>query len=160
MAYQHIHRRIASVSRCCPTTLCSPGSLILKRFARRRLRNRTTIPATAYLPVDNGILAHLDAQLPFELTAGQQEAGAEIAAELHSEHPMSRLLQGEVGSGKTLVALRAMAQVVDAGAQAVLVAPTEVLAGQHYRSITNTLGPLATAGQLTSWQGPPPKLSS
>src|SRR5690625_8045443 len=67
---------------------------------------------------------------------------------------MSRLLQGEVGSGKTLVALGAMTQVVDAGAQAVLVAPTEVLAGQHYRSITATLGQLATAGQLTSWQGP------
>src|SRR5699024_5826457 len=67
---------------------------------------------------------------------------------------MSRLLQGEVGSGKTLVALRAMAQVVDAGAQAGMVPPTEVLAGQHHRSITNTLGQLATSGQLTSWQGP------
>src|SRR5699024_12305409 len=68
--------------------------------------------------------------------------------------PLPCLVRGEVGPGKTRVALRAMAQVVDAGAQAVLVAPTEVLASQHYRSITNTLGKLATAGQLTSWQGP------
>ena len=156
VAYQHIHRPDnLSQAAAARRRFAAQEALILQTLlARRRLRHRTTIPATAYLPVDNGILAHLDAQLPFELTAGQQEAGAEIAAELHSEHPMSRLLQGEVGSGKTLVALRAMAQVVDAGAQAVLVAPTEVLAGQHYRSITNTLGPLATAGQLTSWQGP------
>ena len=61
---------------------------------------------------------------------------------------MNRLLQGEVGSGKTVVAVRAMLQVVDAGGQAALLAPTEVLAQQHYRSITALLGPLAQAGQL------------
>src|SRR5699024_12435199 len=90
-------------------------------LARRRQRNRTTIPSTAYPRTDDGVLAHLDAQLPFELTEGQQQAGTEIAAELDATQPTSRLLQGEVGSGKTLVALRAMAQVVDAGAQAVMV---------------------------------------
>ena len=156
VAYQHIHRpQDLSQARAARRRFAAQEALILQTLlARRRLRNRNTVPATAYPPIDHGILAHLDAQLPFELTVGQRLAGAEIATELDSIHPMSRLLQGEVGSGKTLVALRAMTQVVDAGAQAVLVAPTEVLASQHYRSITNTLGQLATAGQLTSWQGP------
>lgn len=156
VAYEHIHRpQDLGQARAARRRFAAQEALILQTLlARRRVRNRNTVPATAYPQTDKGILAHLDAQLPFELTDGQQKAGAEIAAELDSVHPMSRLLQGEVGSGKTLVALRAMTQVVDAGAQAVLVAPTEVLASQHYRSITNTLGPLATAGQLTSWQGP------
>ncbi len=71
-----------------------------------------------------------------------------IAHDLACAYPMNRLLQGEVGSGKTVVAVRAMLQVVDAGGQAALLAPTEVLAQQHYRSITALLGPLAEAGQL------------
>ena len=156
MAYEHIHRpEDLHQARAARRRFAAQEALILQTLlARRRLRNRNTVPATAYPLLDGGILEHLDAQLPFELTTGQRQAGAEIAAELDSVHPMSRLLQGEVGSGKTLVALRAMVQVVDADAQAVLVAPTEVLASQHYRSITNTLGDLATAGQLTSWQGP------
>ena len=156
VAYEHIHRpEDLEQAHAARRRFAAQEALILQTLlARRRLRNRNTVPATAYPLLEGGILSHLDAQLPFELTAGQRQAGAEIAAELDSVHPMSRLLQGEVGSGKTLVALRAMAQVVDAGAQAVLVAPTEVLASQHYRSITNTLGKLATAGQLTSWQGP------
>ena len=74
--------------------------------------------------------------------------GEEIAADLAGEHPMHRLLQGEVGSGKTLVALRAMLTVVDAGGQAALLAPTEVLAAQHHRSITAMLGDLAAGGML------------
>jgi ATP-dependent DNA helicase RecG len=98
--------------------------------------------------VEGGLLAEFDAVLPFELTVGQQLAGATIADELAREHPMHRLLQGEVGSGKTVVALRAMLQVVDGAGQAVLLAPTEVLAQQHYRSITSILGPLGMAGQL------------
>src|SRR5581483_3773334 len=81
-------------------------------------------------------------------TAGQREVGDVLAEELAGEHPMHRLLQGEVGSGKTVVALRAMLQVVDAGAQAALLAPTEVLAAQHARTIEALLGPLARAGQL------------
>jgi ATP-dependent DNA helicase RecG len=95
-----------------------------------------------------GLLDAFDAQLPFQLTAGQVEVGEQLEAELSGEHPMHRLLQGEVGSGKTVVALRAMLQAVDAGAQAALLAPTEVLAGQHARTISAMLGPLAQAGQL------------
>ncbi|EMY34892.1 DEAD/DEAH box helicase, partial [Arthrobacter crystallopoietes BAB-32] len=95
-----------------------------------------------------GLLERFDAALPFTLTAGQRDVGATLAEELSADHPMNRLLQGEVGSGKTLVALRAMLQVVDAGGQAALLAPTEVLAGQHYESIRRTLGPLAEAGML------------
>ncbi len=86
--------------------------------------------------------------LPFTLTDGQRTVGEEIAAELAAEHPMHRLLQGEVGSGKTMVALRAMLQVVDAGGQAAMLAPTEVLAAQHARSIRAMLGPMARAGEL------------
>jgi ATP-dependent DNA helicase RecG len=98
--------------------------------------------------VPGGLLAEFDAALPFELTVGQQLAGATIADDLGREHPMHRLLQGEVGSGKTVIAVRAMLQVVDAAGQAALLAPTEVLAQQHYRSISQLLGPLAQAGQL------------
>ena len=74
--------------------------------------------------------------------------GTQLAAELSGDHPMQRLLQGEVGSGKTVVALRAMLQVVDAGGQAALLAPTEVLAAQHARTVETMLGPLGRAGQL------------
>ena len=97
---------------------------------------------------DGGLLAAFDARLPFELTAGQREIGAEIEHDLAQPHPMNRLLQGEVGSGKTLVALRAMLRVVDSGGQAALLAPTEVLAQQHHRSITALLGDLAAGGML------------
>ncbi len=95
-----------------------------------------------------GLLDAFDARLPFDLTAGQREVGALLATELTREHPMHRLLQGEVGAGKTVVALRAMLQVIDAGGQAVLLAPTEVLAAQHHRSITALLGDLALGGLL------------
>src|SRR4051812_21263579 len=95
-----------------------------------------------------GLLAAFDERLPFTLTRGQQEVSAEIEADLGRPHPMNRLLQGEVGSGKTLVALRAMLRVVDSGGQAALLAPTEVLAQQHYRSVTAMLGDLAAGGML------------
>jgi ATP-dependent DNA helicase RecG len=95
-----------------------------------------------------GLLEAFDARMPFKLTAGQQEVAAEIARDLASEHPMNRLLQGEVGSGKTVVALRAMLSVIDSGGQAALLAPTEVLASQHFRSITSMLGDLAERGLL------------
>ena len=88
-----------------------------------------------------GLLDAVDAALPFALTEGQREVGEELAAELAREQPMHRLLQGEVGSGKTVVALRAMAQVVDAGGQAALLAPTEVLAAQHARGIRRAARP-------------------
>ena len=100
------------------------------------------------LPIAGGLLEAFDARMPFELTAGQQEVSAEIARDLAREHPMHRLLQGEVGSGKTVVALRAMLSVIDSGGQSALLAPTEVLASQHFRSITSMLGDLAMGGML------------
>ena len=96
----------------------------------------------------DGLLAAFDAATPFTLTSGQAEVGATLSEELGKTAPMYRLLQGEVGSGKTLVALRAMLQVVDSGGQAALLAPTEVLAQQHARSLRAMLGPLAQAGEL------------
>ncbi len=95
-----------------------------------------------------GLLAAFDERLPFVLTDGQREIAEVIEADLAQPHPMNRLLQGEVGSGKTVVALRAMLRVVDSGGQAALLAPTEVLAQQHYRSITAMLGDLAAGGML------------
>jgi ATP-dependent DNA helicase RecG len=95
-----------------------------------------------------GLLAAFDERLPFTLTDGQEQVSAEIMGDLGRPHPMNRLLQGEVGSGKTLVALRAMLRVVDSGGQAALLAPTEVLAQQHLRSITALLGDLAQGGML------------
>ncbi|MFI7039044.1 ATP-dependent DNA helicase RecG [Microbispora rosea] len=97
---------------------------------------------------DGGLLHEFEERLPFQLTEGQRQVGEEIAADLAREHPMHRLLQGEVGAGKTVVALRAMLQVVDSGGQAVLLAPTEVLAQQHHRSIVSMLGDLATGGMF------------
>ncbi|MEP7765006.1 ATP-dependent DNA helicase RecG [Sanguibacter sp. 25GB23B1] len=94
------------------------------------------------------VLQDFDARLPFDLTAGQRTVGEEISGELARDRPMQRLLQGEVGSGKTVVALRAMLQVVDAGGQAALLAPTEVLAGQHARTLRTLLGDLADGGLL------------
>jgi ATP-dependent DNA helicase RecG len=116
-------------------------------LAQRRAADRL-VTATPRRPLAGGLLEAFDAQLPFELTAGQRRVAEEIAADMARDWPMQRLLQGEVGSGKTVVALRAMLSVVDAGAQAALLAPTEVLAAQHHRSITALLGPLAEAGML------------
>ena len=94
--------------------------------------------------VEGGLADQLLKVLPYELTEGQQKVGAEIAADLSSESPMNRLLQGDVGSGKTVVALRAMLQVADAGGQSAMLAPTEVLAEQHLRSVLDILGDMAT----------------
>jgi ATP-dependent DNA helicase RecG len=116
-------------------------------LAQRRAAARAT-PGVPRVARPDGLLAAFDAQMPFTLTAGQREVGDLLAEELAEPHPMHRLLQGEVGSGKTVVALRAMLQVVDAGGQAALLAPTEVLAQQHHRSIRELLGPLAMAGEL------------
>ncbi|OBK74135.1 ATP-dependent DNA helicase RecG, partial [Mycobacterium sp. 1274761.0] len=97
---------------------------------------------------DDGLLAALVRQLPFELTAGQQEVLATLSDELAANRPMNRMLQGEVGSGKTIVSVLAMMQMVDAGYQCALLAPTEVLAAQHARSVREVLGALGMAGQL------------
>jgi ATP-dependent DNA helicase RecG len=116
-------------------------------LAQRRMA-AAALPATPRPHVSDGIADEFDAALPFTLTAGQVAVGETIAHDLACAYPMHRLLQGEVGSGKTVIAIRAMLQVVDAGGQAALLAPTEVLAQQHYRSITAMLGPLAERGQL------------
>ena len=116
-------------------------------LVQRRARAAAS-PAVARPRREDGLLAKFDAALPYELTDGQRVVGEEIAADLGRPHPMHRLLQGEVGSGKTLVSVRAMLQVVDAGGQATLLAPTEVLATQHFRSIGAQLGPLGRAGEL------------
>ncbi|OBK18993.1 ATP-dependent DNA helicase RecG [Mycobacterium asiaticum] len=99
-------------------------------------------------PRSDGLVADLLRRLPFELTAGQREVLDVLSEALATTRPLNRLLQGEVGSGKTIVAVVAMLQLVDAGYQCALLAPTEVLAAQHLRSITEVLGPLAMAGQL------------
>lgn len=118
-------------------------------LAQRR-QERLAQAATPRPLVADGLLAAFDARMPYALTGAQQRVGEEIATDLSDSHPMQRLLQGDVGSGKTLVALRAMLQVVDAGAQAALLAPTEVLAQQHLRTIRGLLGPLADSGLLGS----------
>jgi ATP-dependent DNA helicase RecG len=97
---------------------------------------------------EDGLAAALLRQLPFELTAGQREVLSVVSDELASTRPMNRMLQGEVGSGKTIVSLLAMMQMIDAGYQCAMLAPTEVLADQHARSMREVLGPLAMGGQL------------
>jgi ATP-dependent DNA helicase RecG len=116
-------------------------------LAQRRMA-AAALPAMPRPRTPGGIAEEFDARLPFTLTAGQVAVGETIAHDLACAYPMHRLLQGEVGSGKTVIAVRAMLQVVDAGGQAALLAPTEVLAQQHYRSILDMLGPLAQDGQL------------
>ncbi|MCQ4119288.1 ATP-dependent DNA helicase RecG [Rhodococcus tibetensis] len=116
-------------------------------LARRRHDNAERA-APECPPAPGGIADEFERRLPFQLTDGQHAVAEEISADLSRPHPMSRLLQGEVGSGKTIVALRAMLQVVDAGYQCALLAPTEVLATQHARSLRAMLGSLATAGEL------------
>ena len=106
------------------------------------------VPAQPRKGVVGGLLDRFDEGLPFELTRGQVEVSEQILDDLAIGHPMHRLLQGEVGSGKTVVALRAMLRVIDSGGQAALLAPTEVLAQQHHRSITAMLGDMAAGGML------------
>jgi ATP-dependent DNA helicase RecG len=92
------------------------------------------------LPVDDDTLSDFNRSLPYELTQAQQRALGQIVADLRSDRPMNRLLQGDVGSGKTVVAAAAMALTVAAGVQAALMAPTEILAEQHYQTISRLLG--------------------
>ena len=123
-------------------------AFVLQAALLRRRAARGELPATPRTAHAGGLLEAFDDRLPFTLTAGQREVGEQVERDLAAPHPMHRLLQGEVGSGKTVVALRAMLTVVDAGAQAALLAPTEVLATQHHRSIVAMLGDLAEAGLL------------
>ncbi|MGV9653760.1 ATP-dependent DNA helicase RecG [Streptomyces sp. NPDC003554] len=123
-------------------------AFVLQIALARRRHADAQLPAVARVPASDGLLTAFDADLPFTLTEGQQKVSREIFDDLATEHPMHRLLQGEVGSGKTLVALRAMLAVVDAGGQAAMLAPTEVLAQQHHRSIVEMMGELAEGGML------------
>ena len=123
-------------------------AFVLQLAMAYRRREAASQAAAAVTVRDDGLLAVFDARLPFELTEGQQRVCAEILADMASERPMQRLLQGEVGSGKTVVALRAMLAAVDAGRQGILLAPTEVLAAQHAATIVSLLGDLASGGTL------------
>jgi ATP-dependent DNA helicase RecG len=116
--------------------------LVMRRNELKKLNS------TSRKRISGGILDAFDKTLPFELTAGQVAVCKEIESDLAQPHPMHRLLQGEVGSGKTIVALRAMLAVVDSGGQAALLAPTEVLAAQHLRTIQKLLGELGQGGML------------
>ena len=116
-------------------------ALVLQTALAQQRRDVRALAATRREAQPGGLLERFDAALPFALTDDQRETGDRIAADLVAGWPMNRLVQGEVGSGKTLVALRAMLQVAESGGQAALIAPTEVLAGQHLRSITRMLGP-------------------
>ena len=116
--------------------------LVMRRIELKKLNS------TSRKRISGGLLDAFDATLPFELTAGQVAVCKEIETDLAQSHPMHRLLQGEVGSGKTIVALRAMLAVIDSGGQAALLAPTEVLAAQHLRTIQKLLGDLGQGGML------------
>jgi ATP-dependent DNA helicase RecG len=148
-AIRAIHRPLDSsdLARAKERLKWDEAFLLQAALAQRRLA-AAAMPAMPRPHVAGGIADEFDARLPFTLTAGQVAVGQTIAGELSCAYPMHRLLQGEVGSGKTVIAIRAMLQVVDAGGQAALLAPTEVLAQQHYRSVTGMLGPLAQRGQL------------
>ena len=115
-------------------------------------RERAVLRAPALRPRPGGLRDALAAVLPFALTGAQQRVGAEIAADLARPQPMHRLLQGDVGSGKTVVAALAAAQAIDAGWQCALMAPTEILAEQHFRKLVQWLAPLLAArGQTIAW---------
>ncbi len=123
-------------------------AFVIQTVLAQRRYAAAAATATARTPRPGGLRDRFVDQLPFELTEGQQEIAEVVGAELATASPMHRLLQGEVGSGKTVVALLAMLQVVDAGGQAAMLAPTEVLAAQHHRTITRMLGDLARSGML------------
>lgn len=139
-AYQFIHRpeNDAQWRRARDTLRFHEAFLLQAALLQRRAELREQ-PATPRLP--GAELAGFDAELPFTLTDDQRLVGDEIAHDLASDAPMNRLVQGEVGSGKTLVAVRAMLTVAESDGQSALLAPTEVLAAQHLRSIVHTLGP-------------------
>jgi len=117
-----------------------------------RAAQRAPVLPAATEPVATSLHAQLLAVLPFGLTGAQQRVGEEITADLHRQIPMHRLLQGDVGSGKTVVAALAAARCIDAGFQCALMAPTEILAAQHFGKLVGWLDPLLAArGQRVAW---------
>jgi ATP-dependent DNA helicase RecG len=125
-------------------------ALLLQLLLLKRKEDLRALDAVARPHKDGGLLDAFDARLPFQLTAGQKNVAREIGEDLAASHPMHRLLQGEVGSGKTVIALRAALTVIDSGGQVALLAPTEVLAAQHLRTFKKLLGDLAQGGMLGS----------
>lgn len=123
-------------------------AFLLQLLLVSRREKMRALDAIARPVRQGGILTAFDASLPFQLTPGQVAVSQEIEGDLAQAHPMHRLLQGEVGSGKTVIALRAMLAVVDTGGQAALLAPTEVLAAQHLRTIEKLMGPLSHGGMI------------
>ncbi len=143
----HVPETVAAYERARNRFRFQEAFVLQAELVRRRAEHAAH-PVAPRPPREDGLLARFDASLPFALTPGQRAVGEEISREIAGTAPMNRLLQGDVGSGKTVVALRAMLQVVDHGGQAAMLAPTEVLAAQHHEKITAALGPLAMAGQL------------
>ena len=148
-AFKEVHRptdiKRADLARA---RLTFDEAFLLQLTMLSQKREQAKIYTVARIPKEKGVLAEFDKRLPFQLTPGQISVSEEIFEDLLAEHPMHRLLQGEVGSGKTIVALRSALNVIDASAQVAFLAPTEVLAQQHYRTIKKQLGELATKGEL------------
>ena len=148
-AYKEVHRPTdIKLAETAKARLTFDEAYLLQLTMLQQKRELSKVHTVARIPKSDGVLAQFDKNLPFKLTPGQLEVSKDIFQDLSSEHPMHRLLQGEVGSGKTIVALRAALNVIDASAQVALLAPTEVLSQQHYRTIKRQLGALATKGQL------------
>ena len=148
-AFTSIHqpatREEADIARA---RLTFDEALLLQLLLAQRKAEMRSLPATPRPVREGGLVTEFESRLPFTFTEGQLEVLSEIESDMNRTHPMHRLLQGEVGSGKTVVALRAMLATVDSGGQAALLAPTEVLATQHFSTINRILGPLAAAGTL------------
>ena len=123
-------------------------AILLQLLLAGRRAELKELDATPRKISTDGLVSVFEAKLPFKYTSGQIEVNSEIESDMQQPHPMHRLLQGEVGSGKTVIALRAMLSVIESGGQAALLAPTEVLASQHFKTIEKLLGDLAQAGTL------------
>ena len=123
-------------------------AILLQLLLAGRRAELKALDATPRKISTNGLVNIFESKLPFKYTSGQVEVNSEIEGDMQQPHPMHRLLQGEVGSGKTVIALRAMLSVIESGGQAALLAPTEVLASQHFKTIAKLLGDLAQAGTL------------
>ncbi len=148
-AFRDIHKpQTLDEAHLAKARLTFDEALLLQIILAQRKAEIRAQQAVPRLIRHDGIVAEFEASLPFTFTEGQSEINNEIAQDMQQPHPMHRLLQGEVGSGKTVIALRAMLSVVDAGGQSALLAPTEVLAQQHFSTISKLLGPLAEGGTL------------
>ncbi|WP_194724578.1 ATP-dependent DNA helicase RecG [Noviherbaspirillum malthae] len=122
--------------------------LLAQQLSLKRAQQARRAKGAAALPVIGALSEAFLKALPFQLTDAQQRVLAEIRADLRESFPMQRLLQGDVGSGKTVVAAMAAAQAIDSGFQAALMAPTEILAEQHFRKIAQWMEPL---GVRVAW---------